>query len=494
MFKTLQALYPKDKDFPERTHRLQNLTRILRGKIYDCLETPFHQEKNGAGEYVPLRDRRPSARYGLCRIVVEDSVSMLFSEGHFPEVECEDEPTKEGLKTLAKELALNLVMIDAATRGSVGSVVIFLRVLRDRLFLQAQTTEYLTPEWEPEIPDQLKRLVEQYKVKGEDLQDAGYTIDKGDLQSDFWFRTEWDSNAETIMLPVKVDPATAPTWSPDPNKTIPHALGFVPAVWVKNLPGGDAYDGEPTFSDEVIDTSIEIDYLLSQNGRGLKYAADPTLLIKEPAFSAEGPVTKGAANALVVSGQFGDAKLLEINGTASAAVVEWVRFLRELALETAHGNRANADKLSAAQSGRAMELMNQALIWLADRLRITYGEGALLDLLRMIVRASNKRPLKLKDGTELGKLSAERPLTLRWPKWYQPTSQDSLDQSATLKAHREAGNLSQETAVKSLADDYDIEDVAAELAKIKGDDAERQKAELATIQATAKSKQPPAAA
>ena len=32
----------------------------------------------------------------------------------------------------------------------------------------------------------------------------------------------------------------------------------------------------------------------------------------------------------------------------------------------------------AAQSGRALELMNQGLIWLADNLRVSYGEGALL--------------------------------------------------------------------------------------------------------------------
>jgi hypothetical protein len=81
------------------------------------------------------------------------------------------------------------------------------------------------------------------------------------------------------------------------------------------------------------------------------------LLIKEPA-SSDNEIVKGAGNALVVS-EKGDAKLLEIGGTASAAVIEYVRTLRELALESVHGNRANADRLTAAQSGRALELMNQ---------------------------------------------------------------------------------------------------------------------------------------
>ncbi len=40
----------------------------------------------------------------------------------------------------------------------------------------------------------------------------------------------------------------------------------------------------------------------------------------------------------------GDARLLEIGGTASAAVIEYVRTLRELALESIHGNRASQTK------------------------------------------------------------------------------------------------------------------------------------------------------
>ena len=62
--------------------------------------------------------------------------------------------------------------------------------------------------------------------------------------------------------------------------------------------------------------------------------------------------------------------------------------LRELALESIHGNRASPERITAAQSGRALELLNQGLIWLADQLRISYGEAGLLQLARLIVRAS----------------------------------------------------------------------------------------------------------
>lgn len=149
--------------------------------------------------------------------------------------------------------------------------------------------------------------------------------------------------------------------------------------------------------------------------------------------------------------------------------MDWVKGLREIALEGAGGNRANADKLSAAQSGRAMELMNQSLIWLADKLRISYGEGALLDLLNMIVKASKAFKLVNKKGKEYGELSQDDDLSLRWAQWYQPTYADKQTQANTLDVLRKASLLSQETAVKSLADAYDITDPQDELRQIKAD-------------------------
>ncbi|MCI4431604.1 MAG: phage portal protein [Burkholderiales bacterium] len=465
MFKTITSKIDRDRDYPERQFVIDTLTRVLEGTLYDHLPHDFHTEKTDAGEYIPLRDRRPSVKYALCKTVVDDSVSLLFSEGHFPSVDCEDEATRDTLADLIKESKLNEVMIDAAQRGSVGSVAIFMRVIKGRVFFESKGTQFLTPVWREDAPDTLASITEQYKVKGKTLAALGYTIDDDDLNADFWFKRMWDDQAETWYLPWKVrdDNAVAVV---DTGKTKTHGLGFVPAEWVKNLPGGNGVDGACTFK-EAIDTAIEIDYQLSQAGRGLKYSSDPTLLIKEPAVDEQGSIVKGGGNAIVVSAE-GDAKMLEINGTAAQAVIEYVRMLRELALESIHGNRANADKVSAAQSGRAMELMNQALIWLADKLRISYGEGALLSLLRKIVLASAKYPLKV-GGEEIEALNAKAKLSLRWPAWYAPTYADKQTQAETLTTLRTGGLLSRETAVKSLADGYDIEDPQDELRKIDAD-------------------------
>jgi len=90
MFDTICDLIPRDPDYTTRTWILDTLTRVVSGHLYDVLPYDFHDERSPGGEYVPLRKRRPSVRYPLCRVVVEDSVSLLFSEGHFPTIDCQD--------------------------------------------------------------------------------------------------------------------------------------------------------------------------------------------------------------------------------------------------------------------------------------------------------------------------------------------------------------------------------------------------------------------
>ena len=96
MFETICDLIPRDPDYSARSRMLDILKRVLDGTLYDVLPHQFHEERGAGGEYIPLRNRRPSVRYALSRIVVEDSVALLFSEGHFPAIDCTD-PTIRGV-------------------------------------------------------------------------------------------------------------------------------------------------------------------------------------------------------------------------------------------------------------------------------------------------------------------------------------------------------------------------------------------------------------
>jgi hypothetical protein len=127
--------------------------------------------------------------------------------------------------------------------------------------------------------------------------------------------------------------------------------------------------------------------------------------------------------------------MIEIEGSAFTVVIEFCKALRERALEAGHANRADANKLRGAQSGRAMELMNQALISLADRLRVS-RRGRLLCLLRLAVKAHERYPFTV-DRRLLGKLNAK--ITLRWPRWYTDCAGPS-EHCKHVKVHKDAGH------------------------------------------------------
>jgi hypothetical protein len=462
---------------PARAYTLDIYRRVLRGTFYDNLRHAFHDERNASGEYVPIKDRRPSVRYPLAAIVVGDALAMVFGDGRFPTVACDDKPTAEMAAALVRATQLNAVMAEAGLRGSIGSVALLMAVVSSRVMFRVMETINLTPEFAP--TGEVAKVTERYKVPAADLAARGYAIDP--KAGDHWFQRVWDADAETWFLPWPVKAVSSEPVIPqvDEARTVTHGLGFCPIVWVRNLPGGDDPDGDCTFR-SAIETGIEIDYQLSQAGRGLKYSSDPLLLLKEPAAGDGVDIIRSASNAITVNAD-GDAKLLEISGTASAAVIEYVRTLREFALEGVHGNRSSPEKLTGAQSGRALEMMNQGLIWLADQLRVSYG-GALLELVRMVAKASAKVAIEI-EGAPLHFATAPA-LTLRWPAWYDTTADERQMDAAALVALITGGVISRETAVKALADEYGVEDVAAELALIEADQAKAQQAQIDLAKAT----------
>jgi len=454
----------RDHDLPKRAFDLQALAAVRDGTMYDHLNNAFADEKTGAGEYVPMSQRRPSAKTNLCRTVVSDSVSLLFSEYHFPTFTSSDETTQEMLEQLAKHTQLNAVMIEAAIKGSIGSVAIWLRVLQNRPYFQVLESIYLTPTFDPNAPDTLIAVLERYKVDADDLIERGYNVKPHSGQ--YWWQRKWDTTDELWFHPKKCGEGNddAPMQI-DTTRSTHHGLGFCPLLWVKNLPNGpNEIDGACTFA-TGIDTVIECDYLLSQGGRGLKYASDPTLVISGEGGTA--PRVGGSSNALVL--EVGDAHLLEISGGAAGAVLDQVKYLRELALEAMHGLRATPERIVGATSGKAIEMLHHSLITLADNLRISYGEGALVSLAQMTCKAASIVP-----G---GILIAEQPyqsldpdgIGLRWAEWFQPTPHDALESSQALQFLIANEVISRETATRIVAPQYDIEDMDAERTLVDGE-------------------------
>ncbi|HNC11725.1 MAG TPA: hypothetical protein PLF59_08130 [Cyclobacteriaceae bacterium] len=474
-FQYFKGLYKNDRDYDQRTFDLQMFQRVLNGTLYDCLNYPFFQTAaSSPTEVVPLSKRRPSVRTRLCKVVVDQTVSLLFGEGRFPTIACKDDlTTKEMLDEIVAASNLNLVMNDAAIKGSIGSVAIIVKLINGRFFFEAYCTEYLTPYFQADNPEELEMVRQKCKKDGKELIKMGY--EDIDPKEKYWWQREWDLEEEKYYQPWKVsDEQKQRDFQPtlDVKRTIKHNLGFVPMVWIINLPGGEnGIDGLCTF-EAGIDTNIERDYQLSQGGRGLKYSSEPLLMIKDPSLDMQGDISLSEGNVIQV-GENGDAKHIEIQGTAIEGVLNYDARLREVILESIHGNRSNPDKLHTVQSGKGAEMFYQPLIWVADKLRITYGECGFLKILNMIVKCNARFEIFYEVGGKLtpvpkNTLKIGAKLSLQWGDWFSSTRADRLQEAQTLTTLTGGKPLmTQETAINSLSAEYDIVDTAKEVAELK---------------------------
>lgn len=457
----LQRRYETPGGFSERTARLLALRRILDGTQYNVLPYPFATERNPAGEYIPLSQRRPSVRTNLCRTVVDEAVSLLFGNTHWPLAVSRSRSTAEALNRFAMESGLSALMMQAAIRGAVGSVALLVEMIDARPCIRVLETAYLMPEWDR--CGVLEKVTERYVVTGRELAASGYQVAPDRHATRYWWMRRWTHAEVRYFVPQPVD--CVEEMVVDESRSILHGLGIVPVVWIRNLGGivGEP-EGECSF-EKAIDTVIEADYLLSQAGRGLKYGSDPTLVLKTPEIPDGLARQGGAASALTLPPE-GDAKLLEINGAAAGAVLAHYRELRQLVLEQLHGNRMHGDRLGAPQSGRAMELMCQPLIWMVDRLRGAYGDGGILPLYRMLCQLSAVLPEGIRIGSDQFRDLDPAGLSLHWPAWFTADEGELLPMAKGLGAAVSSGLLSRETAARLFARAAGLNDPADEWATI----------------------------
>ncbi|HEV2917612.1 MAG TPA: hypothetical protein VGW78_07765 [Candidatus Babeliales bacterium] len=465
-----------DKDWTIRETKLHILQMFLNGSIYDNLQS-FNQEyQGGNGAYVPLARRRPSTLYKLCEIIVNETVGMLFGDGHFPEVKCIEEghkKTEEFLKYITNSCKIKRTMLNAAKEGSIGSVCILVKVLNGKFYFDVLNTKHLMPIFNQEAPDQLLKLIDHKKVDGSTLMSFGYEIPEKNKNKYYWLDREWDENNETYYKPYLVEEyETNKKREEDKERSSSHNFGFVPAIWIQNLPHAHHVDGFCTF-EPIIDTQTEIDYLLSQTGRLLKYNSDPTLVVKNPS-SLEGSKLIKSQTILNLD-EKGDAYYAEMSGSSVSAVIEYVKLLREYGLESIRGNRSSPEKLNAAQSGRALQMLNNPLINLVDEMRLTYGDSGLLCLYSMCIKIYLANPKEIDcGGFEPDSDDCSDHLCLYWQDWYPATGQDKLQEAQAVQIYRGAGVISQETAINFVAEEFGIEDTENELSLIDKEKNEEQ--------------------
>jgi hypothetical protein len=459
-----------DKDWSFREKKLFILKKFLEGSIYDNL-SPFHVEFGGGGgggeggSYIKLCERRPSVIYNINKIIVDESSTMLFGLDHFPTIRCgkDHENTTQFLQYVTRKSKLRRVMLEAAKTGSVGSVCVIIKVLNKNFYFEVIETKNLKPTFDRMNPDKLLGLIEKRKVDGSTLRSHKYIIKDDDLNKFFYLVREWNVNQEIYYVPYLCeDEKDNESFEPqiDSEKSENHDFGFLPAIWIKNLPSSQNIDGACTF-ESILDIGIEIDYQESQLGRLFKYNSDPTLVIKNPSTMQGSQLIKSLT--VLNLDEKGDAYYAEMAGKACSEVMSYIDKLRQFALEVARGNRTSPDKVTMAQSGKAIQMLNSALIGLVNEMRITYGDDGLLSIYQMILDISKSSGIEIDFGDVAPDADCGSHLTLDWPDWYPKSSQEELQEQQALSGYINAGLLSKETALNVIADEYNILDTNKEL-------------------------------
>lgn len=569
--RTASAKYPK---YTPRQKRLCALRLALYGGIYDDRTYDFSQETEDSysNERIPLDKRRPAVQYTLPAIAVRDQITMLFGEEHRPNVIVrDDDNTNDWIAAFIQDTNFWWYMTHLATEGSPGTGIIVARVLgpddKDkpgRFYLEVWPAEECQPTFRRESPNDLKKLVRTYYVSEDSLLADGYDVEalkrkwinkdgrtksaksaaaaetaailSGNASLPWVMRIALDEQFETRYEPIpkwiyEAADFAESSW-PEGDRSSNHKLGEVPALWIRNAPASaDLYPDGDCLWKAAVDFQLRIDKTMSQAGRAFDYCGDPQFFrIQKDGVSAEfgEEADMDATASAVLSGE--DAKFVEIRGEGLKVAVEtYVSRLNHLARTASGASRIDPETVhQGVLTGAAMKMLNAELLQCVGILRMSYGDGGIVRLLKLCMRIAEKVNVELpslkeilarrqredqrrqqvkqtvaKAGKELadptvgcgggcgccdncmdgcqgdccddcgakGKEYTGKPnpgclVELNWPAYYEPTGQDFAQQIAGTAQAVEAKLISQETGVSNTAALFDVQDATKEMDRI----------------------------
>lgn len=414
-----------------RYHRLEELERWVAG-------TQYQGRKDWFDDSVALWERAPCIVYPVAHIAIQSYVDLLFGEGRFPTFLAragEDEEDDEGLDeddsaTLERFLSEHhrLSRFRAYCREalfaamSTGTTVGVHGVRNGKPFAEALPAKWCTPrlgvEREVLSLDIRYPYVEEYK------QPDGKWAVRAKL-----YRRVINADQDITFLPADArEDGVEPTWTPDPQRTVNHALGFAPVVWYALLRGCapvNQIDGH-AIHELLLDEIQQHDIALSQRHRcallsepqiceiGVQPGYSPTASAPKPAVPATmlapapvGPGNpaiggydvstpmarkKGPGNVWQYPNPETKVSALTIGSDALKAQDDNARDLR-MKLQEALGVvllDPESIKFASTTSGKALEAIKQRQVDRCDQYRDDLAENFLLPSVHMQLRIAQK--------------------------------------------------------------------------------------------------------
>lgn len=253
------------------------------------------------------------------------------------------------------------------------------------------------------------------------------------------------------------------TWSVDAARSVKHDLGFIPVVWIKNRLVVNAIDGAPILVESDFLTEDEINYTLTQAGRGTRYNCEPQPVFKDCAnvLFGDETVKRGAEESIKIESKPSPAPeasltLLEMNGEGIDRAMAYASALRSGFGKKTRVVEHDPEKAVGALSGTAIERLMLPLLSLIDDLRPAYAVG-LARWFELMLKALNE--------------GADYVVKVSWPPIIQPTLEDFALVAGLLPSLRSGAEplITVRQAVQILSSWTGVDDVDAALAELDAD-------------------------
>lgn len=443
-----------------RSDKIEKLDKYYDGTQYDHLIAwDTAMQASADGDYISVRSRKPRIHYKLAAAMCEKVASLLIGGGRFPQVRIEDDPdTEEFLKLVMKRVAFKSMLIEPLRRQmAAGSVFVRFYFVEGSAKLEHYLSNYCYPTFQPN--GELENVRIQYVWEDEvDRDSQGNPTKK-------WYRLDLGMMSETLYDTPDYQEAVEPSFVP--VSTVAHNLGYVQGEWFRTAQDKHSPDGYGLFED-VLDFLDELNYSLSQSSQANSYNQDPQTLIKGMDSDEIENLVRSASKAWNL-GRDGEASTLDIDMEGVKVAIELRDKMRMHVQDVARVVLMDPEKMAThAESGKALEILHGPLVDLVHELRPMTETHLVNLLLKIAVTMLQLMQAGVDVGIEVPKgwAPASLDVFLKWPAVFPLTIED-LQKKVAVAAAASAGNfISRETACRYVAEDFGVEDIEEEMAKI----------------------------
>ena len=348
-------------DYPRyRCKKLHDLENHLNSMQFDGLKD--WNESLNSNYYVPVKERKPAIIYPLPQIITNRVNKKLTGRNTFPKITLEeDEETQFLVEEIHKAVDFEVYMKEAIEKLlGIGAAFVRIKIINGILGLECYSPNNCWPVFDDN--GELESIEIRYVYESK--------TDKGEIKN-YWYKFTMNKGTDTLFDNPEYQPGEKPKFNV--VSSVNHNLGFVQGEWVKSTKNPHQFEGKSVFK-EVMDFGNCLSYVFTLQGGAVEYGAEPQILLTGMMEGEIDDLVKRKEKAWAL-GREGDAKYLEASGTGTATAeafdVQMGKKIAEITSVIMH----DPEKFSAhAQSGKAMEMLNEPMVELVEDFR-PYIEG-----------------------------------------------------------------------------------------------------------------------